>query len=155
MLLITTRYFGDEDESINRIPDHTVFELGTPVYKFGNASGLTLGYLHSLSSSVEFSKTRQRWTDMIEVVWTSGEAFCQGGDSGSLYFARRGCKFIPFAIHRGRGFTHQERAPKNLPYCSMATPLMNAVEELCIVGQIPEDAAAIAYVCQQRHCNDI
>jgi hypothetical protein len=109
---------------------------------------------HSLSSSVEFSKTRQRWTDMIEVVWTSGEAFCQVGDSGSLYFARRGCKFIPFAIHRGRGFTHQERAPKSLPYCSMATPLMNAVEEWCIVGQIPEDAAAIAYVCQQRHCND-
>jgi hypothetical protein len=43
-------------EKYDGIPDHNVFELGTPVYKFGKATGLTVGYLHELQKTVSYEE---------------------------------------------------------------------------------------------------
>jgi hypothetical protein len=89
---------------------------------------------------------------MIEITWTPGETFSWTGNSGSMYFARRGCLFVPFAIHRGNPY-FQVRSGTKLPQCSYATPLSSAVAKLCMADDsISDEDYSEAHICQKRTC---
>jgi len=73
------------------------------VFKRGYVTGLTGGYLHSLSSKCALPGGHTL-SDAVCVKWHNDHMFTQDGDSGSLYYIdwtvkNVFCGLIPLAIH--------------------------------------------------------
>jgi hypothetical protein len=73
--------------------------IGEPVYKIGRSTGLTVGSLGSIQSSLRISGGR--YDDHVQVLWNKDNCrFAFSMDCGSLYCVKRGPMYIPIAIHR-------------------------------------------------------
>lgn len=80
----------------------TSLEPGTKIVKLGSRSGLTEGRLLSVKESVTFyeKKVKHIVSNCVSVAWQSDVRFTAPGDSGSIYYAVRGCFRYPIAVHR-------------------------------------------------------
>eukprot|EP00981_Chlorochromonas_danica_P014021 scaffold7232_cov310-Ochromonas_danica.AAC.11 len=65
-------------------------------------TGLTEGRLISVADSVTYWEKEKKFDakNCVSVAWRSDERFTVPGDSGSIYYAVRGCFRYPIAVHR-------------------------------------------------------
>lgn len=77
-------------------------EPGTKIIKLGSRTGLTEGRLLRIADSVTYWEKAQKFEvkNCVSVAWRSDERFTSPGDSGSVYYAVRGCFRYPIAVHR-------------------------------------------------------
>lgn len=117
--------YGRWSDVFGGLPDPELFEPGTEIIKVGASTGITRGFIQEHSASLKelhSSGESIDWKEMIKVGWLPGQRFSAGGDSGSIYYACRGCAFIPIAVHRGvNDIVANERQGK--PPYSYGTPL--------------------------------
>ena len=104
-------------------------KIGEPVYKVGRTTGLTVGKLGSIQSTVKFAG-EFRYVDHVQVIWSEDDCkFAFNMDSGSIYCVRRGPMYIPIGIHR--------MSQSNISYgCSIwkAMQYFPDESELCFVN---------------------
>lgn len=156
--------FEDWNEIFGGIPDPILFEPGTEIIKVGAATGITRGYLESHCINLEEKDrlgTTILWENMIRIAWLPHQRFSAGGDSGSIYFACRGCAFIPIAVHRGVNDV-VKTGTHNTPVYSYGTPLNTALQilrnnylaERAHNSELEETETATTFTfCFSRHCN--
>lgn len=76
-------------------------EPGTDIAKLGRTSGFTRGRLIGIAEVNAVENHVSCKIKGVAVQWYPGSRFCEGGDSGSIYYAVRGCFLYPIAVHRG------------------------------------------------------
>ena len=75
-------------------------KIGEPVYKVGRSTGLTVGKLGSIQSTVRFARD-VLYVDHVQVIWNEDNCrFAFSMDCGSIYCVQRGPMYIPIGIHR-------------------------------------------------------
>ena len=75
-------------------------KIGEPVYKVGRSTGLTVGKLGSIQSTVRFARD-VLYVDHVQVIWNEDDCrFAFSMDCGSIYCVQRGPMYIPIGIHR-------------------------------------------------------
>lgn len=73
--------------------------IGEPVYKIGRSTGLTVGKLGSIKSSVRFAGGGRYVDHVLQVLWNVCDCrFASSMDCGSIYWVQRGP--FPVRIHR-------------------------------------------------------
>jgi hypothetical protein len=80
------------------VKDEEMFEPGTLVMKCGAITGFTLGRL----IGVEIVHFDGMEVEDVLVQWDASGRFTAPGDSGCVYYAIRGNKRYPIAVHRGQ-----------------------------------------------------
>ena len=91
---------------------------------------------------------------MLQVKPLPEKRFLTEGDSGSMWYACSGHRFIPIGIHRGIGFGNQICGEER-DYVAFATPLylnLNSLVDFFNDLLVIETESEII-VCEKRDCN--
>lgn len=83
--------------------DPKALQPGTIIGKFGITTGITFGLFVGVKS-IDYMEGGKNYSvdNAVVVQWEPGQRFTQGGDSGSVYYAKIGSFTYPIAIHRAQ-----------------------------------------------------